>query len=214
MWSVQDYDLAYSALLGAEMSQAKYEDSPYGPWHKATHGVLFPSPLDEGGFGNFASKDVPGSTHSMDHFVAFVKGAGGLVSTEGWRRRLAPKEASWTVGTADSTANVLRTTKPAPSSDGGKAASVSLARGEKEGIQLVVHASQHTAGFTWSVSQSTHVDTGSRAELDVQVAPVGYVHRGSFCPGVPDNKCPSPVAHQPNPGGSCPFNTSSGPCST
>ena len=87
MWSVQDYDLAYSALLGAEMSQAKYEDSPYGPWQKATHGVLFPSPFDEGGFGNFASKDVPGSTHSMDHFVAFVKGAGGLVSAEAARRR-------------------------------------------------------------------------------------------------------------------------------
>ena len=72
------YDLAYSALLGAEMSQPKFEKSSFGPWELATHGVFFTSPFDEGSWGNWASAFTPGSTNTMDHFVAFVKGGAGL----------------------------------------------------------------------------------------------------------------------------------------
>ena len=78
-----EYDLAYSALLGAQMSLQKYEQSAFGPWELATHGVFFTSPFDESSWGNFESKIHPGSTNTMDHFVAFVRGAAGLATDEG-----------------------------------------------------------------------------------------------------------------------------------
>ena len=74
------YDKAYSALLGAQMTLSKYEKSAFGPWERATHGVFFTSPFDESSWGNFPSETTPGSTNTMDHFVAFVKGAAGLPS--------------------------------------------------------------------------------------------------------------------------------------
>jgi hypothetical protein len=127
-------------------------------------------------------------------------------------------DASWTVSAADSMANVMRTTTaefggatdhidavgvctaaglPAP------LATVSLAQGESEGVQLVVRAHTNAAahGLRWAASRSQHLaaDGGGKGELEVRVNPVGFVHRGSF--GSADAKA-------------CPFNTTSPACDT
>ena len=69
------YDEAYSALLGAQMHRRAFERSAYGPWERALGGVLFPSPFDEWTWAGFPSAHTNGSSHSMDHFIAYVKGA-------------------------------------------------------------------------------------------------------------------------------------------
>ena len=53
----------------------------YGPWEAASAAVLYPSPFDETTYGNWPSRHTPGSTNSMDHFIAYVKGATGSVKT-------------------------------------------------------------------------------------------------------------------------------------
>ena len=69
------YDEAYSALLGAQMHRRRFEASAWGPWERALGGVLFPSPFDEWNWAGFPSAHTKGSSHSMDHFIAYVKGA-------------------------------------------------------------------------------------------------------------------------------------------
>ena len=75
------YDEGYDALLGAQMHLPRFKNSPYGPWEMASAAVLYPSPFDETTYGNWPSRHTPGSTNSMDHFIAYVKGATGSVKT-------------------------------------------------------------------------------------------------------------------------------------
>ena len=75
------YDEGYDALLGAQMHLPQFKNSPYGPWEAASAAVLYPSPFDETTYGNWPSRHTPGSTNSMDHFIAYVKGATGSVKT-------------------------------------------------------------------------------------------------------------------------------------
>ena len=82
------YDEGYDALLGAQMHLPQFKNSPYGPWEMASAAVLYPSPFDETTYGNWPSRHTPGSTNSMDHFIAYVKGATGSVKTHvPWPKR-------------------------------------------------------------------------------------------------------------------------------
>jgi hypothetical protein len=67
-----DYDLRYSAQIGAQVNRPEYASSDFGEWGAADMAVFYPSPLDTRGE---ASSSSPGSTHFMDHFVAYVRGA-------------------------------------------------------------------------------------------------------------------------------------------
>eukprot|EP01048_Picozoa_sp_COSAG05_P003710 COSAG05_NODE_178_length_14897_cov_619.335248_7_plen_531_part_00 len=95
---------------------------------------------------------------------------------------------AWCVNTADSMTNVMRSDVPAAKQSQHV---LSVARGEKEGVQLVIRAKQHSRGFRWAVHASEHVKTRRRGELSVSLEPVGYVHRGSY------GSCPSPVEDAP-----------------
>jgi hypothetical protein len=71
------YDEAYSALLGAQMNRPHRQLPAYGPWDAARAAVFFPGPFDEQTWGHFPSDVRPGSTNSMDHFIAYCSGAAG-----------------------------------------------------------------------------------------------------------------------------------------
>ena len=75
-WEVDyQYDEGYDFLLGAEMHAKQYEHSAMGPWGAAAAAVFFPSPFDETHYGNWPSRHTEGSTNSMDHFIAYTRGA-------------------------------------------------------------------------------------------------------------------------------------------
>ena len=67
-----EYDKRYSAQLGAQVNRPEYASSDFGEWGAADAAVFYPSPLDNRGK---ASADTPGSTHYMDHLLAYVRGA-------------------------------------------------------------------------------------------------------------------------------------------
>ena len=63
-------------MLKAQVNQAKYERSNYGPWERAKAAIFYPSVFDVRGVDSQLS---PGeSTNVMDHFVAYVRGAAGM----------------------------------------------------------------------------------------------------------------------------------------
>ena len=70
--SFLDYDVRYSAQIGAQINRPEYASSDFGEWDAADVAVFYPSPLDTRGQ---PSSSNPGSTHFMDHFVAYVHGA-------------------------------------------------------------------------------------------------------------------------------------------
>ena len=49
--------------------------SNWGNWEQVTAGILYPSPFDDRGL---KSPVTPGSTHALDHFVAYCRGAAGI----------------------------------------------------------------------------------------------------------------------------------------
>ena len=62
----------------AQVNQAKYERSNYGPWERAKAAIFYPSVFDVRGVDSQLS---PGeSTNVMDHFVAYVRGAAGMTA--------------------------------------------------------------------------------------------------------------------------------------
>ena len=67
-----EYDKRYSAQLGAQVNRPEYASSDFGEWGAADVAVFYPSPLDNRGK---ASADTPGSTHYIDHLLAYVRGA-------------------------------------------------------------------------------------------------------------------------------------------
>ena len=67
-----DYDKRYSAQLGAQVNRPEYASSDFGEWGATEYAVFYPSPLDTRGS---ASPTTPGSTHYMDHLLAYVRGA-------------------------------------------------------------------------------------------------------------------------------------------
>ena len=69
------FDPAYSALMGAQVNRPSLARSNWGPWHRATAAIFYPSVFDTRGVDSMLS---PGqSTNLMDHFVAYVRGAAG-----------------------------------------------------------------------------------------------------------------------------------------
>ena len=70
-----DYPYAYSALMGAMVNDPQYASSNWGNWEQVTAGILYPSPFDDRGL---KSPVTPGSTHALDHFVAYCRGAAGI----------------------------------------------------------------------------------------------------------------------------------------
>eukprot|EP01050_Picozoa_sp_SAG11_P017778 SAG11_NODE_2602_length_3180_cov_1.885427_2_plen_518_part_00 len=73
--SFLDYDLRYSAQLGAQVNRPEYGSSDFGEWAAADLAVFYPSPVDTRGK---ASSSTPGSTHFMDHFLAYVRAGAGV----------------------------------------------------------------------------------------------------------------------------------------
>ena len=69
-----DYDKRYSGQLGAQVNRPEYASSDFGEWGATEYAVFYPSPLDTRGN---ASPTTPGSTHFMDHLIAYVGGATG-----------------------------------------------------------------------------------------------------------------------------------------
>ena len=67
-----DYDKRYSAQLGAQVNRPEYASSDFGEWGATEYAVFYPSPLDTRGH---VSSSTPGSTHFMDHLLAYVSGA-------------------------------------------------------------------------------------------------------------------------------------------
>ncbi len=61
------YHIAYSRELGAQMNMPWYQTKPrYGPWNKVKIGIFYPEPF--------------GRTHDWGrHFVAYVRGASGII---------------------------------------------------------------------------------------------------------------------------------------
>jgi hypothetical protein len=70
--SFLDYDQRYSAQLGRQVNRPEYASSDFGEWQAAEMAVFYPSPLDVRGK---VSAITNGSTHYMDHLLAFVHGA-------------------------------------------------------------------------------------------------------------------------------------------
>jgi hypothetical protein len=66
------YDKRYSSQLGAQVNRPEYASSDFGEWGAADIAVFYPSPLSVGGK---ASEIMNGSTHYMDHLLAYVHGA-------------------------------------------------------------------------------------------------------------------------------------------
>ena len=71
-----DYDQRYSAQLGRQVNRPEYASSDFGEWQAAEMAIFYPSPLDVHGK---ASAITNGSTHYMDHLLAFVHGATAAV---------------------------------------------------------------------------------------------------------------------------------------
>ena len=67
-----EYDDQYSAQLGRQVNRPEYASSDFGEWQAAEMGIFYPSPLDVRGK---ASAKTTGSTHYMDHLLAFIHGA-------------------------------------------------------------------------------------------------------------------------------------------
>ena len=75
-----NFDAAYSAFLGAQINQPKFEHSNWGPWERATAAIFYPSVFDPRGVD---SQLTPGaSSNLMDHFVAYVRGATGMAASK------------------------------------------------------------------------------------------------------------------------------------
>ena len=68
---------------------------------------------------------------------------------------------------------------------------LALARGEFEGIQLVLRTSLAVADVQWAVDSAPHGGVGPG--LEVHAAPLGYVHRGSYGSHSSPAGCPFPV---------------------
>eukprot|EP01052_Picozoa_sp_SAG31_P005379 SAG31_NODE_236_length_19594_cov_7.018620_5_plen_412_part_00 len=74
-----NYDEVYSYMLGAEINLPWYANhaADFAPWDKAPVVLLYPGPFD------YRGVQLPsGTTSMMSHFVAYLKGAGNISSSD------------------------------------------------------------------------------------------------------------------------------------
>jgi hypothetical protein len=71
------YNTAYSALLGAQMNLKSYEDSAFGNWERAVAATFFTSAFYVAP-GTADNATEPGQFNTMQHLVAYVKGAADI----------------------------------------------------------------------------------------------------------------------------------------
>ena len=69
------YETTFSAMIGAQINQKKYENSNYGPWERCKAVVFFlgayaPQPDED--------PNQPATWNTMIHFIAYVKGAADI----------------------------------------------------------------------------------------------------------------------------------------
>lgn len=79
------YDKRYSSQLGAQVNRPEYASSDFGEWGAAEYAVFYPSPLDTRGR---ESPTTQGSTHFMDHLLAYVRGATGSSTNDSTKKSL------------------------------------------------------------------------------------------------------------------------------
>ena len=76
LFNSSGYDLAHSAVLGAQVNQPNFNSTgawtAFGPWEQSHGASIFPGAFD---WRAQPSKVNPGSSVVMDHFVAYVQGA-------------------------------------------------------------------------------------------------------------------------------------------
>jgi len=101
------YDPAFSALLGAQINQPRFnssgEYSAFGPWEQSIGAAFYP--------GVFSLQSAPspinkGSSIVLDHFVAYVQGATANISVGPFELAMksdddAPRQVNWFVAQGD-----------------------------------------------------------------------------------------------------------------